>query len=225
MADFYRILASYEALIYFVLAIGALFVFRWVWNSWNDWKQSAYQLEREFSARRLGQAAALLLIIVALFCAEFLLASFIIPGLPSEVFIATPTLNVLPTIFPSPAGEAQTQTAGLPSASQPASSGCIAGQIDITSPAGGAEVSGVIELVGTVDIPNFGFYKYEVATAGSETWATISAGTTVVRNGALGRWDTTALTPGDYQLRLVATDNQGQLLPACVIPVRVRAQT
>jgi hypothetical protein len=72
-----------------------------------------------------------------------------------------------------------------------------------------------------VNISNFGFYKYEVAPQGSDTWATISAGRAIVNNGSLGRWDTTALTPGDYQLRLVVTDNQGQALQACVVPVRV----
>jgi hypothetical protein len=42
-----------------------------------------------------------------------------------------------------------------------------------------------------------------------------------VVQGSLGQWDTTSVPPGDYQLRLVVTDNQGQALPACVISVRV----
>jgi len=37
----------------------------------------------------------------------------------------------------------------------------------------------------------------------------------------LNPWDTTNLTPGDYQLRLVAINNLGEALPPCVIPVRV----
>jgi hypothetical protein len=41
-----------------------------------------------------------------------------------------------------------------------------------------------IELTGTVNIPNFGFYKYEVAPAGSDTWATISAGRASCCEGA-----------------------------------------
>jgi hypothetical protein len=76
-------------------------------------------------------------------------------------------------------------------------------------------------LIGTVDIPNFGFYKYEIAPAGSDTWATIAAGRSVVKDGPLGRWDTSALTPGDYQVRLVVVDNQGTILSPCVVPVRV----
>jgi hypothetical protein len=91
----------------------------------------------------------------------------------------------------------------------------------LTSPKPGEEIKGSIELTGTVNISNFGFYKYEVAPQGSETWATISAGRNIVVNGPLGRWDTTAMTPGDYQLRLVVTDNEGQALQACVVPVRI----
>ncbi|MBI3738523.1 MAG: hypothetical protein HY258_05700, partial [Chloroflexi bacterium] len=94
-------------------------------------------------------------------------------------------------------------------------------QLIISSPKPGTEVKGKIDIQGTVDIPNFGFYKYEVAPISSDTWATIAAGTEIKINSTLGSWDTTALTPGDYQLRLVVTDNQGQSLPPCIIPIRV----
>jgi hypothetical protein len=97
------------------------------------------------------------------------------------------------------------------------------GEIFLVSPEPGQEVSGTVTLVGTVDVGNFGFYKYEVAPQGSDTWATISAGRNVVRNGDIGLWDTSTLTPGDYQLRLEVTDNQGQAYPACIVPVRVLA--
>ena len=96
-------------------------------------------------------------------------------------------------------------------------------ELIFTSPEPGQEVSGTVTLVGTVAIDNFGFYKYEVSPQGEETWSTISAGREPVQNGDIGLWDTSALTPGDYQLRLEVTDNQGQAYPACVIPVRVRA--
>ena len=44
-----------------------------------------------------------------------------------------------------------------------------------------------------------------------------------VVNALLGNWDTTLLVPGDYLLRLVVADSQNQLLPACVVSVRVVA--
>jgi hypothetical protein len=114
-----------------------------------------------------------------------------------------------------------TQFANQPQAAQPNAAGCTSGQIELTYPEAGDEIKGIIELTGTVNIPNFGFYKYEVAPNGSDTWATIAAGRTAVTGGSLGRWDTTALTPGDYQLRLVVIDNQGTSLPPCVVPIQV----
>jgi hypothetical protein len=102
-------------------------------------------------------------------------------------------------------------------------SGCVPDQLIITSPEPGQEVSGTVTLIGTVDIPDFGFYKYEVSPQGADTWATISAGREVVQNGDVGFWDTSTLTPGDYQLRLLVTDSQGQSYPPCVLSVRVSA--
>ena len=223
MIGVYKFLATYEGLIYIFLAIGALFTFRWLWNSWREWQRAVYQLEREFSLRRLSQAIAISAFLIILFCAEFFLASFVIPGLPADAFISTPTLDLLatPTGTLSPDMMTQIAAGAPPAASIPNAAGCVADQLIITSPKAGAEVKGTVELKGTVNIPNFGFYKYEIAPQGSDTWATISAGREVIIDNTIGRWDTSALTPGDYQLRLVVTDNQGQSLPACIIPVRI----
>lgn len=221
MTELYKFLASYEVLIYILLAIGGMFAFRWWWRSWQEYKVAIYSLERQFSSRRLGQSAAISLLIITLFCAEVFIASFVIPGLPADTFLATPTLNLIATPTGTLSAAMMTQFAGAVSRPAANTTGCTPQQIDITSPAPGEEIKGAVELVGTVNISNFGFYKYEVAPQGGSTWATISAGRSIVNEGSLGRWDTTALTPGDYQLRLVVTDNQGNLLPACIVPVRI----
>jgi len=225
MSELYRFLASYEALIYILLAIGGLFSFRWLWNSWREWQGAVYKLEREFSMRRVGQSAAASILIVLLFCIEFFIASFVIPGLPADVFLSTPTIDLLATPTGTLSPEMMTQFASRPTPPPGLDSvGCVPDQVMLTSPEPGQEVQGTVDLVGTVNIPSFGFYKYEVAPQGSDTWATISAGREVVINGTIGRWDTTALTPGDYQLRLVVTDNEGNPLSPCIVPVRVMAQ-
>lgn len=222
MTELLKFVDTYEALIYILLAIGGMFSFRWLWRSWREWRIAVFSLEKEFSARRFARSTAISVLIVILFCAEFFVASFIIPGLPADFFVATPTLDFISTPTGTLSPEMQTQFANAPAGTAIAStSGCVPNQINLTFPQAGDEISGAIELTGTVNIPNFGFYKYEVAPAGSDTWATIAAGRAVVNEGSLGRWDTTALTPGDYQLRLVVIDNQGIILPACVVPVRV----
>jgi hypothetical protein len=223
MADIYKFLISYEALIYIVFAIGGLFSFRWLWRSWQEWRVAVYKLEKEFSARRLGQSAAISTLILTVFCFEFFMTSFIIPGLPAEVFLSTPTLDFISTPTGTLSAEMMTQFAAQPAqqTTVPNTEGCVPGQVQLTSPRPGEEVKGVIDLIGTVNISNFGFYKYEVALQGSDTWATISADRNIKVDASLGRWDTTALSPGDYQIRIVVTDNQGLALPACVVPVRV----
>ena len=222
----YQFLASYEGLIYILLTLGGLFAFRWTWKSWHEWRDSVFGLEREFAMRRLSQAFIISLLILFLFFGELFLASFIVPSLPASDLIGTPTLDVLGkaegALSANPVGllVGDTPASGLSPAS---ADGCEPGEIMLTSPEPGDEVSGTITLTGTVEVNNLGFYKYEVSPQGADTWATISASRDAVKNGDIGYWDTTSLTPGDYQLRLEVTDNQGQAYPACVIPVRVRA--
>ncbi len=220
MAAFYNFLASYEALIYILLAIGALFAFRWLWRSWHESRTAVYRMEREFSMRRLSQSTAISTLIVVLFCAELFIVSFIIPGLPASS-LSTPTLDFISTPTGTLSPEMMTQFANLPQPAVAKTAGCTPAQIMITSPKPGDEVKGSVDLTGTVNIPNFGFYKFESAPQGGANWAIFSAGSVVVRNGSLGKWDTTALTPGDYQLRLVVTDNEGTALSPCVVSIRV----
>jgi len=224
METVYRFLASYEGLIYILLALGGLFAFRWLWKSWRELHESVFGLEREFAMRRLSQALAVSLLILVMFFGELFLASFVVPSLPSTDLLATPTMDILNQTEGALSSSPTTLLTALPPASDTSStSGCIPEQLIITSPEPGQEVSGSVTLVGTVDIPNFGFYKYEVSPQGTETWATISAGREIVQNSDVGFWDTSTLTPGDYQLRLLVTDSQGQSYPPCVISVRVSA--
>lgn len=223
MGPIYRSLAAYEPLIYIALAIWGLFVFRSMYRSWREWQDSVYSLEREFALTRLVRATALALLVLGLVFAEFFIATFVAPALPASDILATPTLDLLA----SPAGtispEMATQNALSPVLSPvpSGSSGCIPDQLIITAPEPGDEVRGTVELTGTADIPNFGFFKYEVTPLGTESWATVSAGRDPVRNEKLGDLDTTTLANGDYFLRLVVTDNVGASLEPCVIAIRV----
>jgi hypothetical protein len=100
---------------------------------------------------------------------------------------------------------------------------CEPGILEWISPSEGDEVRGKIQLKGTVNVPDFGFYKYEYSQD-NINWNTMQAGTTIVTDGILGEWDTGLLTPGDYYLRLITTNSQGFALPACVIKVRVLSE-
>jgi hypothetical protein len=223
MGSVYRSLANYEALIYIVLAIWGLFVFRSMYRTWLEWRNSVFSLEREFALRRLGRITAVALLILGLVFAEFFIATFVAPSLPASDILTTPTLDLLA----APPGTLSTADAtqaalllGSPAAPS-GMSGCVPDQIMITSPQPGATVNGSIEIIGTANVPNFGFYKYEIAPIGTEDWATLSADRNPKQNISLGTWNTASLTNGEYFLRLVITDNEGVSLEPCVIAVRV----
>ena len=226
MGSVYRSLANYEALIYITLAIWGLFVFRSMYRTWREWRDSVFSLEREFALRRLGRITAIALLILGLVFAEFFIATFVAPSLPASDILTTPTLDLL-AAPPGTLSPADATQAALSPATQSAPSGmngCVPDQIIITSPQPGDVVNGSIQIIGTANVPNFGFYKYEIAPIGTQNWATISAGREAKQDEELGAWNTASLTNGEYFLRLVITDNEGASLEPCVIAVRVANQ-
>lgn len=223
MGSVYRSLANYESLIYIALTIWGLFVFRSMYRTWREWRDAVFSLEREFALRRLGRVTAVALLILGLGFAEFFIATFIAPALPAADIQTTPTLDLLATSpgTLSPAEATQAALAPITAIAPSGMSGCVPDQIIITSPQPGEVVKGSIDIVGTANVPNFGFYKYEIAPMGTQNWATISAERNPKQADKLGTWNTSSLTNGEYFLRLVITDNVGGSLEPCVIAVRV----
>jgi len=218
----FRFLVQYESLAYLILTIGAVFAARSLWKAWVEWHSAVFGLEKELSFQKVRVSGALFILLIMIGLSQFCLVSFIVPFLPATTFRSTPTADLLQT--PAATLSATDLTAQIGTPAAPAGSvGCIPGQIMLSSPKPGGEVQGKIILTGTVNVPNFGFFKYEYAPQGSETWATIAAGDQIVTEGELGVWDTSQLVPGDYQIRLLVTDNVGKPMPACILPVRVIA--
>jgi hypothetical protein len=100
------------------------------------------------------------------------------------------------------------------------------GQIEWTNPKAGDAISGSVDLKGTVNVSGLGYYKFEFRQVGQDTWTTIAGNSTPVIDSSLGAsWDTTQYPAGDYQLRLVVSDSQGNIsFPACVISVQILSQ-
>lgn len=222
MGLIYRSLATYSPLIYILLAIMGLYAFRRMWRAWREWRDAVYSLEREFALNRLGRATAFGFIVLLLFFTEFYISTFIVPSLPAADIRVTPTLDLLATPVGTLPADG-TVPLGTP-AVQSGMSGCVADKIMLTAPKPGEEIKGTVTLTGTANVPNFGFYKYEIAPVGTTNWTTIAAGAETKTDEELGKWDTTALTNGDYFLQLVIIDNVGKTLEPCVIAVRVANQ-
>jgi hypothetical protein len=225
MAELLRFFVQYEAVLYFILGLGGIIYFYRFWNSWQEVRLAVYGLEREASRARLNQAAVVLFFLLILAVFVFIMVTFVATTLPAQSLLSTPTLDFgLGTSTdgtqPAPTSTVP-QSAVLPTVGiDPAA--CVPNRVIITAPTQGETISGAVEVRGTVDIPNFGFYKFEVARAEEELWLTIQAGRNVVRDGILvENWDTSRLPPGAYVLQLVVTDSAGEELPPCRIPVSI----
>ena len=225
MAAILHFSTSYAILIYLLLAIGLMFAIRSLVRARREMGESLYGLERETAHRHTSQALAALSLIIFLTIAEIVLTIFLAPNLPAISMLVTPTMNPLVTPQNTIPPELLATLGVFTPEATPTSqtTGCIPGQIMLTTPKPGDVIKSQVILIGTANIPNFGFYKYEFATIGTDVWFTIQANREVKQDGELGRWDTSEVSPGDYNLRLVVTNNQGDALPPCVVPVRVAA--
>ena len=225
MVSIYAFLSTYEGLIYFILILAGIFLLRWLFRTWQAWRGAVFGLERQITQRRLARAIGVNVFWLALFLGEFIFASFIVPSMPSSAFMLTPTMDLLVTPTGTISAEmAATLEARPAPQAEDYGEGCIPNELIIDAPIPGEALSGIVDLIGTVDIQKFGFYKFEVALAGTENWSTIYAGQEVIRDDILGRMDTSELNPGDYSLRLVVADSLGESLPPCVIQIRVIGQ-
>lgn len=217
--------SKFAPLIFLFLFIGLLIGIHHLTQAKSEYRVANFGLEREIARQHSTKALVLLFLVGFFGIFELFLVLFLAPNLSASSSISTATLNPLGALSNTLSPE-QSALLGTPSESNPivsVATGCIPGQIMITSPLPGSEVKGKISLEGTANIPNFGFYKYEFSIQGSDVWSTVQAGNKVVNDGWLGDWDTSNIIPGDYLLRLVVTNNDGSAFPPCLIPIRISA--
>jgi hypothetical protein len=228
MDEALRFFKTYETIIYLGLGGLAIWQIRKFILAWDEVRNAAFGLERESAQGRLNKTAILLVVIMLMATVEFTMVSFIVPAVPGATPLLTPTIDLLATptttLSAPVTGSEEQLIAATPlpvAAEAELDSGCIPDQVMINQPANGDSVSGQITLMGTVDIPNFGFYKYEVTRPGESIWLPIQAGREIKHDEPLGDWDTGVLPQGAYLLRLVVSDNQGNDAATCVIQVNV----
>ncbi len=217
-----RFLTHHAPLIYLMLAISALWLIGRLIQHGRQTSRATFGLEREIALYGFHRTIILLILVLLLALGEFILTIFLVPALPAVAFLPTATLNPLAQAAATPASAMLTNLDMNPPAGALASgSGCIPDRIAWLYPTPGEVIRGTVTLRGTIQVENFGFYKYEYALNGSDAWSTVQAGRTSGRDIEIGDWNTSLLVPGEYLLRLVVTDHDGQEYPPCVIPVRV----
>jgi hypothetical protein len=222
-----RGLITYHIGIFILLGLGILVYLRKFIIGLREWQNSVFGLERELARRKLISSSTGVVLLMMFIVGEFLLATVVGPRMPAlsvESAMKTDTLTT-PTVTLSARDEDSTTVLSAATAIQESLvSECIADTIEITSPADGEEVSGTVELIGSVNVQNFGSYKYEYSATGTINWVTIAAGDQLKLNESLGFWYTSALPPGSYLLRLVPLDNTGENMTPCIIRVEVVAE-
>lgn len=219
-----RGLITYRTGIYVLLGLGILLYLRKFIIGLREWQGSAFGLERKIAQRKLVSASTGLILLFLLVLGEFLLVTIIDPQLPLQPTEISSMINPLaePTATLPPDGAQVAVPAGEDIVEQSdLVFECIEDVVEITYPADGDTVSGTVEVIGSVNVDNFGSYKYEYSPTGNINWITIAAGNQLKLDESIGFWYTSALTPGTYLLQLVPLDNVGEELTPCIVTVEV----
>lgn len=222
-----RGLITYQAGIFAILGLGFIIYFRQFLNGLGAWRQSVFGLERNLAQRKLYSALTGLVLILLLILGEFLLVVVIQPQMPSTAMQETPRINPFATqtatlASADSAGETPVPTPTIGQDSLV--SNCIADVLEITSPSEGEAVSGTVDIIGSVNVEDFGSYKYEYSPTGAVDWVTIAAGNQLRLDENLGFWYTSELPPGRYLLQLVPLNNLGEQMTPCIITVEIVAE-
>jgi hypothetical protein len=100
-------------------------------------------------------------------------------------------------------------------------------QVAIDSPQAGEAVQGVVPVSGTSAVD--GFISYQLAFSHSEdpteTWFVLANSADEINNDVLGEWDTSNITDGTYQLRLIVQRDNEEPIVVFVEELRVRNYT
>lgn len=225
MGEILRFFKENEIFIYLILGIFGLWQIRQFGLAWGELRTSAFGLERQSAQARLNRVTYLLVMIFMMGVVEFLLVSFVVPTIPSSSPLITPTLDLLATPTTLLEVESSPVDSTIVPTNESATSNCVPGQIEITSPSNDETIHDIAEIIGSVNLPNFAFYKFEMTIANESSWLTIQAGEIITTSGRLGYWDTSRLPPGEYDLRLIVVDTEGNPSDPCVIRVRVDPPT
>jgi hypothetical protein len=224
-----RFFSDYEIWIYVILGILALWQVRKFALAWEELRSAFFGMEREAAQSRVNAAATLIVLLIFMAVAEFTIVTFVVPTLPGTNFLPTPTLDLLATpTFTLPPPTQDPEETPQPTATPgelPAAEGCLPEQINLTSPRNSDRISGSITIEGSANVPNFGFYTLQIAHPGDVIWLPIQVGQEPISKNTLGIWNTTSILPGEYMLKLVVTDNVGNVMAPCIIQLTVLEPT
>ena len=207
-------------------------------------RQSIFPLEKEAATKRLRRASFGLLLVLAIAAGIYYINSYVAPTIvaPEETPTPTATTSLLfptPTNLPPPPTEMPTVTptatrqprptpqeitpeptdTPMPEAVAP---DCPNPGIRITSPGTNAVLKGNVEIRGSANIENFGYYKFEFQSLSiADEWHHVYTNKQPMTEGVLGYWNVDPLPAGEYLFQLVVVNASGNYPPPCQVRVSV----
>jgi len=243
MPTLVRLIAEYA--IYLYLICGLLFLpFLSEFQRARRDRQSIFPLEKENAAKRLRRSLLGMLLILSIAGGIYYISSYVEPtiALVEDTPTATATVSILfatptnspalptetPTITPTvtrrprPTPQEPTEPTDTPTPVVIAPA-CPNPGVRITSPGVNAALRGIVEVRGSANIDNFGYYKFEYQQVdGAGQWITYGdLVQTPVTDGLLGYWNVDVLPAGQYLFQLVVVDATGNYPPPCQVRVTV----
>ena len=234
-----KLVADYAIWLYVLLVLVALLFLRAYVVARRERDNSIFTMERESAAGRMAQATMGLLVTLIAIAGVVYTAKILVEEVPLPEVIPTPTVLIAlppsptpPPLLPTPTmtgtprprptlapEETETPTPELSSATPP---DCPNPGVRISEPGSGAIVSGVIQIVGSATLSDFGYYKFEFRGNGFSDWTFIQRFEEPISGGILGAWDTNSVTSGEYEFRLVVVDQTGNYPTPCTVRLSVQ---
>ena len=149
---------------------------------------------------------------------------------PESAAILAPTSEPLPsptaaapTAAPTARSASPTRAPTRPKPTSAPAVVCSDPRVRITYPVNGATISGVTNFIGTANLPDQAYYKFEYKPADGSTWQFLTQfdGKAVV-NDKLMDFFTTTIAPGVYDFRLIAVDRSGNYPAPCELRLTIQ---
>lgn len=237
-----KLIADNAIWLYLFLVLVAFLFMRAYMVARRERENAIFTLERESATGRMMQATTGLVIAFFVIGGVFYVSQILVTETPLPEVTPTPTVLVVlppsptpppllptPTLTPTSTPRPQPTPAPLietitPEPTQPAVAppACPNPGVRLSEPGDGAAVSGVIQLVGSANVPDFEYYKFEFRGNGFGDWTFIQRFNTPISGGILGAWDTRSVASGEYQFRLVVVDHTGNYPPPCALRLVVQ---
>jgi hypothetical protein len=235
-----KLIADYAAWLYLFMGLVAFLFLRAYLVSRRERDNAIFTLEREAATGRMVQATLGFVVTGVVIAGVLYISHILVAEVPLPQATPTPTVLIVlpPTATPPPLLPTPTPTATpRPRATVPplntftpapvvtptvVMASCPNPGVRISQPGTGTAVSGVIQLVGSANIANFGYYKFEFRGNGFGDWTFVQRFDQAISGGILGAWDTHSVPSGEYEFRLVVVDSTGNYPPPCVLRLTVQ---